>query len=64
MRSCPVPVRGGRGRAVYRPARRSPAAIRTASSDETKSSPEALYKKAHKAMESYDFNGAIKGYER
>src|SRR5262249_38349431 len=31
--------------------------------DEKKVTPEALYKKAHKAMESYDFNGAIKNYE-
>jgi outer membrane protein assembly factor BamD (BamD/ComL family) len=26
--------------------------------------PEALYKKAHKSLESYDFNGAIKAYEQ
>ena len=31
--------------------------------DEKKVTPEALYKKAHKSMESYDFNGAIKGFE-
>jgi outer membrane protein assembly factor BamD len=29
-----------------------------------KDTPESLYKKAHKAMESYDFNTAIKSYER
>ena len=32
--------------------------------DEKKVTPEALYKKAHKSMESYDFNGAIKNYEQ
>jgi len=32
--------------------------------DEKKVTPEALYKKAHKAMVSYDFNGAIKTYEQ
>jgi len=31
--------------------------------DERKLTPEALYKKAHKSMEAYDFNGAIKGFE-
>jgi outer membrane protein assembly factor BamD len=31
--------------------------------DERKVTPEALYKKAHKSMEAYDFNGAIKGFE-
>ena len=31
--------------------------------EEKKVTPEALYKKAHKALESYDFNGAIKNYE-
>jgi outer membrane protein assembly factor BamD len=29
-----------------------------------KVTPEALYKKAHKSLESYDFNGAIKSYEQ
>jgi peptidoglycan/LPS O-acetylase OafA/YrhL len=32
--------------------------------DDKKVTPEALYKKAHKALESYDFNGAIKSYEQ
>jgi len=32
--------------------------------DNKKVTPEALYKKAHKALESYDFNGAIKSYEQ
>lgn len=31
--------------------------------DLTKSSPEVLYKKAHKSLVSYDFQAAIKGYE-
>jgi len=31
---------------------------------EKKVTPEALYKKAHKSLESYDFNGAIKTYEQ
>ena len=31
--------------------------------DPTKSSPEVLYKKAHKSLDSYDFNAAIKQYE-
>jgi outer membrane protein assembly factor BamD len=31
---------------------------------EKKVTPEALYKKAHKSLESYDFNGAIKSYEQ
>lgn len=29
-----------------------------------KSSPEVLYKRAHKSLDSYDFNGAIKTYEQ
>jgi outer membrane protein assembly factor BamD len=29
-----------------------------------KVTPEALYKKAHKSLENYDFNGAIKSYEQ
>jgi outer membrane protein assembly factor BamD len=29
-----------------------------------KVTPEALYKKAHKSLDSYDFNGAIKAYEQ
>src|SRR6202011_5354694 len=32
--------------------------------DLTKSSPEVLYKKAHKSLDSYDFQAAIKGYEQ
>src|ERR1700720_4392882 len=32
--------------------------------DLTKSSPEVLYKKAHKSLESYDFQSAIKQYEQ
>jgi outer membrane protein assembly factor BamD len=32
--------------------------------DAKKLSPEALYKKAHKSLESYDFNAAIKSYEQ
>ena len=32
--------------------------------EDKKVTPEALYKKAHKALESYDFNGAIKNYEQ
>jgi outer membrane protein assembly factor BamD len=31
---------------------------------EKKVTPEALYKKAHKSLDSYDFNGAIKSYEQ
>jgi outer membrane protein assembly factor BamD len=31
---------------------------------EKKVTPEGLYKKAHKSLESYDFNGAIKTYEQ
>ena len=31
---------------------------------EKKVTPEALYKKAHKSLENYDFNGAIKTYEQ
>ena len=31
---------------------------------EKKVTPEALYKKAHKSLNSYDFNGAIKSYEQ
>jgi len=31
---------------------------------EKKVTPEALYKKAHKALDNYDFNGAIKSYEQ
>ena len=31
--------------------------------DDKKVTPEALYKKAHKSLDSYDFNGAIKNYE-
>jgi outer membrane protein assembly factor BamD len=37
---------------------------RTHREDPRKVSPEALYKKAHKALESYDFNTAIKTYEQ
>jgi outer membrane protein assembly factor BamD len=36
---------------------------RTHREADKKITPEALYKKAHKALESYDFNGAIKSYE-
>ncbi len=32
--------------------------------DPTKSSPEVIYKKAHKSLVSYDFQAAIKGYEQ
>lgn len=32
--------------------------------DAKKLSPEALYKKAHKSLDSYDFNAAIKSYEQ
>lgn len=32
--------------------------------DQKKVTPEALYKKAHKSLESYDFNNAIKTYEQ
>src|SRR5580700_4101302 len=32
--------------------------------DDKKVTPEALYKKAHKSLENYDFNGAIKSYEQ
>jgi outer membrane protein assembly factor BamD len=32
--------------------------------EDKKATPEALYKKAHKALDSYDFNGAIKSYEQ
>jgi outer membrane protein assembly factor BamD len=32
--------------------------------EDKKVTPEALYKKAHKSLESYDFNGAIKTYEQ
>ena len=32
--------------------------------EDKKVTPEALYKKAHKALASYDFNGAIKSYEQ
>ena len=32
--------------------------------EDKKVTPEVLYKKAHKALESYDFNGAIKSYEQ
>jgi outer membrane protein assembly factor BamD len=31
---------------------------------EKKVTPEALYKKAHKSLDNYDFNGAIKSYEQ
>jgi outer membrane protein assembly factor BamD len=37
---------------------------RTHREDPKKITPEALYKKAHKSLESYDFNGAIKLYEQ
>jgi len=37
---------------------------RTHREDSRKVTPEALYKKAHKALDSYDFNGAIKTYEQ
>jgi outer membrane protein assembly factor BamD len=36
---------------------------RSSRKDPTKSSPEVLYKKAHKSLDSYDFNAAIKQYE-
>jgi outer membrane protein assembly factor BamD len=39
------------------------AGCRTHRNDATKSSPEVLYKKAHQALVSYDFQTAIKGYE-
>jgi outer membrane protein assembly factor BamD len=39
------------------------AGCRTHRNDPTKSSPEVLYKKAHQALVSYDFQAAIKGYE-
>jgi outer membrane protein assembly factor BamD len=39
------------------------AGCRTHRSDLTKSSPELLYKKAKKSLDSYDFHGAIKIYE-
>jgi len=32
--------------------------------EEKKVTPEALYKKAHKSLDNYDFNGAIKTYEQ
>jgi outer membrane protein assembly factor BamD len=32
--------------------------------EDKKVTPDALYKKAHKALEAYDFNGAIKSYEQ
>jgi outer membrane protein assembly factor BamD len=32
--------------------------------EDKKVTPEALYKKAHKSLENYDFNGAIKTYEQ
>ena len=32
--------------------------------EDKKVTPEALYKKAHTALEAYDFNGAIKSYEQ
>jgi len=37
---------------------------RTHREADKKITPEALYKKAHKSLESYDFNGAIKSYEQ
>jgi outer membrane protein assembly factor BamD len=40
------------------------AGCRTHRGDPTKSSPEVLYKKAHKSLDSYDFQAAIKGYEQ
>jgi outer membrane protein assembly factor BamD len=39
------------------------AGCRSNRKDLTKSSPEVLYKKAHKSLDSYDFNSAIKQYE-
>src|SRR5207245_6190603 len=39
------------------------AGCRTHRNDPTKSSPEVLYKKAHKSLDSYDFQAAIKQYE-
>jgi len=39
------------------------AGCRSSRKDPTKSSPEVLYKKAHKSLDSYDFNAAIKQYE-
>jgi len=36
---------------------------RTHREGDKKITPEALYKKAHKSLEAYDFNGAIKSYE-
>jgi outer membrane protein assembly factor BamD len=40
------------------------AGCRSHRNDPTKSSPEVLYKKAHQALVSYDFQAAIKGYEQ
>jgi outer membrane protein assembly factor BamD len=40
------------------------AGCRTHRADLTKSSPELLYKKAHKSLQSYDFQNAIKQYEQ
>jgi outer membrane protein assembly factor BamD len=37
---------------------------RTHREDPKKVTPEALYKKAHKSLQAYDFNGAIKTYEQ
>ena len=37
---------------------------RTGRKSEKKVTPEALYKKAHKSLDSYDFNCAIKSYEQ
>ena len=37
---------------------------RTHRDADKKVTPDALYKKAHKALEAYDFNGAIKSYEQ
>jgi outer membrane protein assembly factor BamD len=39
------------------------AGCRSNRKDLTKSSPELLYKKAHKSLDAYDFNAAIKQYE-
>ena len=37
---------------------------RTHREDKKKITPEALYKKAHHSLETYDFNGAVKSYEQ
>ena len=56
------PARVRHARPVPRPGRRDrlPPHRNKANLKET---PEALYKKAHKSLDSYDFNAAIKTYE-